>query len=92
MLQTPYQDEPKIKSYISRLMIALEAHAINSSSAGLGKDAPAVSRNQARDVIWSSKLDVMQDPVIVVEEATDGENGRSMYVIWKMSAVLSESS
>ncbi|MCJ1354311.1 MAG: hypothetical protein MMC33_004299 [Icmadophila ericetorum] len=88
VLQTPYQDESKIKSYISRLLIALEAHAINSSSAGLGKDAPAVSRNQARDVIWSSKLDVMQDPVIIVEEATDGEDARYIYVIWKMSAVM----
>ena len=91
MLRTPYQDEPKLKSYLSRLAIALEAHAISSVLTDTSaRDAShGLSSGQARDVIWAGKVNTGEEPVIVIEEAIEGEDSRDMFVIWKLIAFLS---
>ena len=93
MLRTPYQDEPKLKAHISRLAIALEAHAISSVLTDTSnRDASrGVSSGQARDVIWSGKVNTKEEPVMVVEEAIEGEDARDMFVIWRLTAFLSMS-
>ena len=92
MLQTPYQDEQQLKSHISRLSIKLDAHAISSSSrASVGDDArPSTNGSHSKDNIWTGAIDSSQDPVIVVEESVEGEDDRDVFVIWKLTSVLSE--
>ena len=91
MLRTPYQDEQSLKAYISRLSVGLEAHAVSSPSAEANSsDARnGTSGGQARDIIWSGKVDTAEEPVIVVEEATEDDDTRDMFVIWKLTALLS---
>ena len=88
VLQTPYQEEDGLKAYIERLSISLEAHALNGLG-GEGRDGgpPTV----VREVLWSGKVATREDPVIIVEEAEDGEDEdqRDMFIIWKMTALLS---
>ncbi|KAL9123004.1 MAG: hypothetical protein Q9187_000442 [Circinaria calcarea] len=91
VLRTPYQDEQSLKAYIARLAVALEAHAVSSPST---EGHPSGVRNgtfggQTRDVIWSEKVDTAEEPVIVVEEATEHDDTRDMFVIWKLIAHLS---
>ncbi|MCJ1475964.1 hypothetical protein MMC13_004628 [Lambiella insularis] len=91
VLRTPYQDESQLKVYISRLHIVLEAHAISSpSSTAHSADPRQVQAvNQPRDVIWSGKIDVLEDPIIVVEESEEGdEDGQAVLVIWKLTSFL----
>ena len=91
VLRTPYQDEPKIKAYISRLAVALEAHAVSSVSTDLASNDAQhrPSGGQTRDIIWMGKVDTSEDPVIVVEEAEDSDDSRDMFLIWKLTAFLS---
>lgn len=93
VLRTPYQDETQLKVYITRLHIVLEAHAI-SSQAHASHSADSLqghTGNQPRDVIWSGKVDVLEDPVIVVEESEeDNEDDRTLLVLWKLTSFLSE--
>ena len=88
VLRTPYQDEGQLKGYISRLQIVLEAHA-TSSSPRAGDSHQGQTINQPRDVIWSGKVNVSEDPIIVVEESDDGDEGQAVLVIWRLSAFLS---
>ena len=87
MLQTPYQEEQTLKSYVSRLDIALEAHAISSNPGH-----PATGESQPKDVIWSGTIDVAEDPVLVVEESEEDDEARSVFIIWKSAVTLSISS
>ncbi|MCJ1400170.1 hypothetical protein MMC11_003374 [Xylographa trunciseda] len=90
VLRTPYQNEAQLKGYISRLQIALEAHAI-SSLPRTGDPQQSQTINQPRDVIWSGKVNVLEDPIIVVEESDDDETeDQAVLVIWRLTAFLSE--
>ena len=88
MLQTLYQEEDGLKAYIERLSLSLEAHAINGLG-GEGRDGGPP--NVVREVLWSGKVATREDPVIIVEETEDGEDEdqRDMFIIWKMTAMLS---
>ncbi|MCJ1433996.1 hypothetical protein MMC27_003361 [Xylographa pallens] len=87
VLQTPYQDEAQLKAYISRLQIVLEAHA-TSSSPRAGESHQGQTINQPRDVIWSGKVNVSEDPIIVVEGSDDDDEGQAVLVIWRLTAFL----
>ena len=90
VLRTPYQDEAQLKGYISRLQIVLEAHAI-SLLPHTGEPHQGQANNQPRDVIWSGKVNVSEDPIIVVEESEDdGGEGQAVLVIWRLIAFLSK--
>jgi len=47
------------------------------------------SGNQPRDVIWSGKVNVSEDPITVVEESDDDDEGQNVLLIWKLTAFLS---
>ena len=94
MLKTPYQDHALLQSHISRLAIALEAHAISSPSVTITSPTnetrrPASNAVPNRDVIWSDKLDVTQDPIIIVAGSDDTEDGQDVLLIWRLGAFLS---
>lgn len=92
ILRTPYQDEIRLKHHISRLVIVLDAHAISSTSpAILSANAHyGASTSQNRDIIWSGKVDTLDDPIIVVEESVEDKGGRDVLVIWGLAASLRE--
>jgi hypothetical protein len=89
ILRTPYDDPVSLKAHIARLAIIVEAHAI-SSPATTNEGAATAASGQARDVIWSSRLDVSEDPILVVEGSEDGDEQDAL-LIWKMNAFLSTS-
>ena len=89
VLRTPYQDEAQLKGYISRLQIVLEAHA-TSSSPRAGDSHQGQNINQPRDVIWSGKVNITEDPIIVLEGSDEGDAGQAVLVIWKLTAFLSK--
>jgi hypothetical protein len=66
----------------------LEAHAISSAPTEENQRA----QGQIRDVIWSGKVDVAEDPVIVVEQSEDDDEDaeQTVLLIWKVKAFLSE--
>ncbi|MCJ1284750.1 hypothetical protein MMC26_004086 [Xylographa opegraphella] len=89
VLRTPYQNEAQLKGYISRLQIVLEAHA-TTSAPRTGDSHQGQTMNQLRDVIWSGKVNVLEDPIIVVEESDDIDDGQAVLVIWRLTAFLGE--
>jgi hypothetical protein len=91
VLRTPCHDELSLKNYISRLAIGLEAHAISSAPApnSTGDGSQGSASSQTRDVIWSEKLDVNEDPLMVMEETEDGGVGQEVLLIWKLVVFLS---
>lgn len=89
VLRTPYDEETSLKAHISRLAIALEAHALNSPTGGPGPP-PVHGGGQARDVVWSSRLDVSEEPTTIIVEGLDGEDSQDVLLIWKMKAFLSK--
>ena len=92
VLRARYHDETQLKTHISRLSIILEAHAISTISHPVhpGDAHSNTSGSQPRDVIWSGKVNVVEDPIIVVEESDDEEDGHAVLVIWRLTAFLSE--
>ncbi len=90
VLRTRYHDEASLKEHILRLAIALEAHAISSApmvAAGPNNSGPSI--NQARDVIWSGKVDVSEDPILVVEELGEEDDAQNILLIWRLQVFLS---
>ncbi|MCJ1245034.1 hypothetical protein MMC30_002235 [Trapelia coarctata] len=87
VLRTRYLDETQLKANISSLAIILEAHAI-STTPHASHPGDIQQGNQTRDVIWSGKVNVGEDPIIVVEESDDDDNGQNVLLIWKLIAFL----
>lgn len=86
VLQTPYLDEDALRSYLSRLVITLEAHARNS----VHTKGPGVPLDH--EPIFSGSVNESDDPVIVVqapEEGADGSDQGHILVVWKLAATLS---
>jgi hypothetical protein len=84
VLQTPYFDERALRSYLSRLVINLEAQVVNSQPDN--HEGPP-----GQEVIYTGSVQDGEDPLIVVQgtDETD-ETTRSghILVVWKISAFL----
>lgn len=90
VLRTLYCNEPKLKSYISRLTIGVEAHAFSSSNPLQGQEASKdQSPSQSRDIIWSTTVDTTEEPVIIVQQKDGGDENPQVYIVWKVLAYLS---
>ncbi|KAI9816401.1 MAG: hypothetical protein M1832_005068 [Thelocarpon impressellum] len=68
ILRVPYQGEDVLKSYLSRLAITLEAHAVNLQppQPTTGDDVPPVTPMQTRDLIYSAIVNDSEEPLILV--------------------------
>ncbi|MCJ1312886.1 hypothetical protein MMC25_006562 [Agyrium rufum] len=88
VLQTPYQEEGSLKAQLALLSTALEVHALGQSG---GPSESGRDGSTSRDIIWSGKVGMNEDPIIVVEEGEDSEDeeSRDMFIIWKMIPSLS---
>lgn len=98
MLRTSYHDEPQLKQDISRLAVSLEVHAINSLLNIPGNhhaqqvDGSGHVKDQNRDILWSGSINTSDDPIVVVRASDNVEEQPQVYVFWKLTVPLSQSS
>ena len=98
MLRTPYHGERQLKSDVSRLVVSLEIHAINSPPNAPDRrheqqaDGGAQVKDQNKDVIWSGSINMADDPITVVQGSDNENERRQVYVFWKLTVLLSQSS
>ena len=87
VLQTQYQNEGQLRSYISRLNIKVEAQAFSSSRQEAHKDQ---SPSPNRDIIGSVTVHPSKEySIFVTNNGLENEVSWS-YVVWKEAAHLSE--
>lgn len=87
ILRTPYHDDRSLSKFVPRLNVILEAQAFSAPTiATPNPDAPPPL--QARDTIWTAKLDVTEDPVFVVVGSGEDDDGQDVLLIWKINAFL----
>lgn len=88
VLRTPYQDEPKIKSYLARLSISLEARAYGKSQPSTtNPDERSPLRNE--DIVWSGTVDTGKEPFVAIRETDVGDEHRILLATWNVSVKLS---
>lgn len=90
VLRTKYLEESLLKSYISRIGIVLEAHAISSAQVASADGKNEARASEARDVIWTGRVDVSKEPIMAVEDSEDEGGQRHVLLIWKLLAFLSK--
>jgi hypothetical protein len=89
-LRTPWADEKALRSYLSRLVISLEAQIVNSHAPDRDSPAPPAS-----DIIFTGAIEDTDDPFIIVDDAEESDAGsgsqgqQHIYAVWKMSVFLS---
>lgn len=84
VLQTPYFDERALRSYLTRLVVTLEARVVNSSLEN--HDGPP-----GHEIIYSGSVDPKQDPLIIVQGPDEEDNKNDeghVLVLWKQSVVI----
>lgn len=83
-------DERQLGFFVSRLNISIEAHAFSSSRPLSDHEASKDNFSpQNMDVIWSSKVNTDEEPVIVVQQNDSQDENPYVYIVWKMLAYLS---
>lgn len=91
VLRTPYSEELELRSFVSRLAIVVEAHAIGSSRPLETDNVPQEqSLSQNRDMIWSAAVDTTEEPLIVIQQEDAQFAKPHVFVTWKITAFLSE--
>ena len=89
VLKSSYQNENELRKRIQRLAITVEAHAVSSPSISTPTgDRPTSSGSTARDIIWSGKVEVSEDPITVVASSAEEDEGQDVLLIWKLFATL----
>ena len=86
-----------LKSYLSRLTINLQAHAIDIVPQPPAKDSAASLNTQTarpfaqpKDLLYSEDIAQSQDPFIAVSKADeDGDGNKQIYIVWKTTVHLS---
>src|SRR3569833_443555 len=85
VLRTPYSGQARLRSYLTRLSIILEAQVVNSQAPD--RDSPP-----AAEVIYNGIVEEPKSPLLIVEdpEDSDDEDGssRQIYVVWKLAVPL----
>lgn len=83
VLQTPHFDEKAVQQYLDRLVITLEAKAVNAPTEGQGQPG--------HETIYSGSNDQITDlPVIIQTPGKDDKRG--LLVLWKFPVVLARPS
>lgn len=89
VLRTSFKDEQSLKSRISRLVISIEAHAVSSPNiTSPGGERPISTGGQTRDVIWSGRVDVSEDPFTIVAGSSEVPDRQSVLLIWRTFVFL----
>ena len=96
ILRLPYQEENVLTSYLSRLSITLEAHALNQqqpppSPPPPSGDVPPPTPIQTKDLIYSGTVNETEEPLIIVHgtsEGADDDGQGHVFAIWKATVFL----
>ncbi|KZF22301.1 hypothetical protein L228DRAFT_268776 [Xylona heveae TC161] len=91
VLQTPYIPENKLRSYLSRLNLTLEAHLVNLQPNHHQEGLSHGIAIQQKELIYSGEVEQSVDPLTIVERSAGGAeeaSDRSIFVLWKKSIVL----
>ncbi|KAL9079993.1 MAG: hypothetical protein Q9157_001190 [Trypethelium eluteriae] len=100
VLRAPVTGEDILKSYLSRLAINLQAHAVDIAPQPPSKDPPsnpntstARSLAQPKDLLYSEDIAQSQHPFIAVRAVSDEEDAeevdtQQVYVIWRKTIYL----
>ncbi|MCJ1267260.1 hypothetical protein MMC22_007145 [Lobaria immixta] len=89
VLRTPFSDEPELQSFLSRLAIVVEAHAIGSPRPSETHNAPQEqSLSQNTDTIWSTAVDTSEEPLIMIQKRDVQTAKPHVFVTWKITAFL----
>ncbi|KAI9840348.1 MAG: hypothetical protein M1838_004117 [Thelocarpon superellum] len=95
ILRTPYQEEHLLTSYLSRLVIALDAHAVNlhppPPPPNGRDDSPTAPTKPARDLIFSGTVNELEDPLIIVHGGapdSEEEDPGHVFAVWKLNVFL----
>ncbi|PKS06426.1 hypothetical protein jhhlp_007174 [Lomentospora prolificans] len=90
VLRTPWTDEKTLRSHLTRLVISLETHIVNTGATDHESPSPP-----GQDVIFTGTLQDMDDPFIIVDESDassedsdEDQHEQHVYAIWKMSVFL----
>ncbi|KAI9765283.1 MAG: hypothetical protein M1840_007482 [Geoglossum simile] len=89
VLRTSCIEEDTLKSYLSRLTIAIDAHAINKQQQ-LFVDGQPAHPGQLKELVYSGRIQDTMDPLIILHGTRGSNNsgkGHSM-AIWKLNAFL----
>ncbi len=91
VLRAPFEDEDSLKAQISRLSIGIEAHAISTNQVNTSSRQPGQppTGSLPRDVLWSAKLDVNEEPLMAMEESDESDHNQDVLLLWKLTATLS---
>ena len=98
MLKIPYQEESLLKSYLSRLVITLEAHAISLDPPAPpppvkdGQPGQGPGPKQIRELLFAGTVDEREEPVVAFHGAGSEEDDEPGHVlaVWKLDVFLSE--
>ncbi|KAH0544067.1 hypothetical protein FGG08_001685 [Glutinoglossum americanum] len=91
ILRTTYLEEDTLKSYLSRLTITLEAHAVNKQQQ-LPMEGQSSHAGQFKELIYSGRIQDFEDPLIIVHgpgEAGNGVEKSHIVTVWKLNVLLS---
>lgn len=86
MLRTTHNDEVSLKDCLKRVSIGLEAHAVSSSNANDPSRDRLPPGSQARDVVWTGKVDMTEDPITMV--VGSAEESQTVLLVWRTTASL----
>ena len=89
VLRTSYIEEDTFKSYLSRLAIAIDAHAINKQQQFLVDGQPA-HPGQLKELVYSGRIQDFEDPLIIVHGSGRSNNSGKGHVmaVWKLNVFL----
>lgn len=86
VLRTTHNDENSLKDCLKRVSIGIEAHAVSSPNINDQTKDRTPSSSQARDVVWTGKVDVNEDPITMV--VGSAEDSQTILLVWKVTASL----
>ena len=94
VLRTPYVEGNVLQSYLSRLVIKLDAFVASAQPilSHTPEDHTAPKSPQSKEAIYSGDVKDSDDPLIVVQgsEVDDGSIEEHILIIWKLQIFLSE--
>ncbi|KAF2460812.1 TRAPP trafficking subunit Trs65-domain-containing protein [Lineolata rhizophorae] len=95
VLRTPYSDENNLKSYLLRLAISLEAHAVGTQTVPheATGEAPRGPPPQAKEVLYSETIKESEEPLVIARGSQSSEEERGIpqhiFALWKLDVFLS---
>jgi TRAPP trafficking subunit Trs65 len=89
VLRTSGIEEDMLRSYLSRLTIAIDAHAINKQQQPFVDGQPA-HPSQLKELVYSSRIQDFEDPLIIVHATGGSKNSGKGHImaVWKLNVSL----